>query len=102
MHATVVDSGLAQSLVLPGRALNWIDGKWIDAKLRTKSFDPATGEEIGTYADANREDAAAARWFDETQFGSALKLKVGRDNANRLLRLGLETLSRTAAASFGA
>jgi betaine-aldehyde dehydrogenase len=60
MHAAAVNSGLAQSLVLPGRALNWIDGKWIDAKLRTKSFDPATGEEIGTYADASREDVAAA------------------------------------------
>jgi gamma-resorcylate decarboxylase len=46
--------------------------------------------------------SAAARWFDEAQFSNALKLKVGRDNANRLLRLGLETLSRSAAASFGA
>lgn len=48
------------SPTLPGTALNWVDGKWIDAKQRTKSFDPATGAEIGTYADASREDAAAA------------------------------------------
>jgi betaine-aldehyde dehydrogenase len=60
MHATAVDRGLAKSLVLPGMALNWVNGKWIDAKQRTKSFDPATGAEIGTYADASREDAAAA------------------------------------------
>jgi len=46
--------------------------------------------------------SAAARWFDEAQFSNSLKLKVGRDNANRLLRLSLETVSRSAAASFGA
>jgi hypothetical protein len=51
VHAAAVNSGLAQSLFLPGRPLDWIDGKWIDAKLRTNSFDPATGEEIGTYAE---------------------------------------------------
>jgi betaine-aldehyde dehydrogenase len=60
MHATAVDKGLAKSIVLPGAALNWVDGNWIDAKQRTKSFDPATGAEIGTYADASREDATAA------------------------------------------
>lgn len=46
--------------------------------------------------------SAAARWFDEAQFGNALKLKVGRENANGLLRLGIEAVSRSAAASFGA
>jgi transcriptional regulator of acetoin/glycerol metabolism len=48
------------SPALPGTALNWVDGKWVDAKQRAKNFDPATGAEIGTYADASREDAAAA------------------------------------------
>jgi gamma-resorcylate decarboxylase len=46
--------------------------------------------------------SAAARWFDEAQFSNSLKLKVGRDNAIRLLRLGLENVSRSAAAAFGA
>lgn len=45
---------------VPGTALNWIDGEWVDANKTTDSFDPATGERIGTYADASREDAAAA------------------------------------------
>jgi len=60
VHATAIESGLTAPLNLPGRALNWVDGKWIDAKQRSKSFDPATGEGIGTYADASREDAEAA------------------------------------------
>lgn len=46
--------------VLPGAALNWIDGEWVNANKTTDSFDPATGQRIGTYADASREDAAAA------------------------------------------
>jgi betaine-aldehyde dehydrogenase len=46
--------------VLPGAALNWIDGEWVNANKTTDSFDPATDERIGTYADASREDAAAA------------------------------------------
>src|SRR5271170_5062463 len=46
--------------VLPGAALNWIDGEWVNANKTTDSFDPATGERIGTYAAASREDAAAA------------------------------------------
>jgi acyl-CoA reductase-like NAD-dependent aldehyde dehydrogenase len=60
MHATQVESRLTELQPLPGRALNWVDGKWVDAKQRSKSFDPATGEEIGTYADASHENAAAA------------------------------------------
>ena len=32
---------------LPGTALNWIDGEWVDANKTTESFDPATGERIG-------------------------------------------------------
>ena len=60
MHATAVDRDPAQLLVLPGQALNWVDGKWIDARQRSKSFDPAPGAEIGTYADASRDDAAVA------------------------------------------
>ena len=46
-----------QEPALPGNALNWIGGEWVDAKQRKKSFDRATGEEIGSYADASRGDA---------------------------------------------
>jgi len=60
MHTTTLDSSLAQRLVLPGRALNWIDGDFADARQRSISFNPATGEEIGTFADASREDDAVA------------------------------------------
>ena len=42
MDTTAVDSSPAQRLVLPGRALNWINGKLADARQRSISFDPAT------------------------------------------------------------
>ena len=41
-------------------AMNWIDGRWRDAGKRSDSFDPATGERIGSYADADVDDALAA------------------------------------------
>jgi gamma-resorcylate decarboxylase len=44
---------------------------------------------------------AAARWFDEAQFSNELKLKVGRENANRLFDLGLKPISASATAAFG-
>jgi betaine-aldehyde dehydrogenase len=59
MYVTPVETRFS-SLPLPGKALNWIDGRWIDANQRSRSFNPATGEEIGTYADASREDATVA------------------------------------------
>jgi len=31
-------------------ARHWIDGKWRDSAQHHESFDPATGEKIGTYA----------------------------------------------------
>ena len=40
--------------------MSWIGGKWADAAKRTESFDPATANSIGTYADASLEDAKAA------------------------------------------
>jgi acyl-CoA reductase-like NAD-dependent aldehyde dehydrogenase len=33
---------------LSGTALNWIDGEWVDTNKTTDSFDPATGERIGS------------------------------------------------------
>jgi acyl-CoA reductase-like NAD-dependent aldehyde dehydrogenase len=47
-------------------AKNWIDGQWVSSGDLRASFDPATGQQIGTYAHASSEDvqrafAAAAR-----------------------------------------
>lgn len=42
------------------RATNWISGEWLDSDKRTASFDPATGQQIGTYADAGHSDVVAA------------------------------------------
>lgn len=39
-------------------ATNWIGGSWVDSQTRTSSYNPANGEEIGTYADG---DAAVAQ-----------------------------------------
>ena len=45
-------------------ARHWIDGNWCDSAKHQDSFDPATGEKIGSYAvggaDEAREAVAAA------------------------------------------
>jgi gamma-resorcylate decarboxylase len=46
--------------------------------------------------------SSAARWFDDAQFSNGLKLKVGRENANRLLGLKLKPVSTAFAAGFAA
>ncbi len=38
----------------------WIDGKWVDSDRRSNSIDPATGEVIGCYADADASAGQAA------------------------------------------
>ena len=43
-----------------GLAKSWIGGQWADSEKRTESFDPSTGKSVGTYADANLDDAKAA------------------------------------------
>lgn len=63
-----------------GQAMNWIEGQWVDSSKRTRSFDPATGEPIGTYADASLSDAEAA-------VAAAVKTFVNTDwKENRRLR----------------
>lgn len=62
-------------------ATNWIDGKFIDAAVRSESFDPATGETIGTYADGDAGVAAtcvqvAQRAFAETTWKSDRLLRA--------------------------
>jgi betaine-aldehyde dehydrogenase len=42
------------------RALNWVNGAWLDAVKQSPSFNPATSEQIGTYADASADDVALA------------------------------------------
>ncbi len=64
-----------------GLAKNWIGGAWLDASKRTKSFDPATGQSIGDYADASLEDtecatAAAVRAFNETDWKDNRRLRA--------------------------
>jgi betaine-aldehyde dehydrogenase len=41
-------------------ALNWINNKWVDNHNHKESFDPASGQEIGTYADGGKREAIAA------------------------------------------
>lgn len=42
----------------------------------------------------------AGRWFDDMRLDEALKLRIGRENANRLFKLGLATLGRSSVAGF--
>ncbi len=46
--------------------------------------------------------SSAARWFDDAQLSNALRLKVGRENANRLFGLKLKPVSTADAAGFAA
>lgn len=62
-------------------ATNWINGEWLDSSKRTDSFDPATGELIGTYADASLADAkravaAAVLVFKSTDWKENRKLRA--------------------------
>lgn len=41
-------------------ARHWIGGDWIDSQTRLDSINPATGETIGTYADAGESEATQA------------------------------------------
>ena len=72
------------------RAMNWINGEWVDSNKRTASVDPATGHRIGTYADASHADVEAAiraamkafkqtRWKDDR----SLRAKVLNQMADR-------------------
>lgn len=44
----------------PLSAHHWIGGDWIDTQTRLDSINPATGETIGTYADAGEAEATLA------------------------------------------
>ena len=63
-------------------ALNWIDGEWRDSSRREASFNPATSEQIGTYAAADgigiAQDALAAalRAFRDTPWARDRHLRA--------------------------
>jgi betaine-aldehyde dehydrogenase len=63
-----------------GVAMNWIDGDLVDLDKHTDSFDPATGERIGSYADASRADVeravqAAVRAFESSDWKDNRRLR---------------------------
>jgi acyl-CoA reductase-like NAD-dependent aldehyde dehydrogenase len=88
MSSTLISNTVKVASV--GRAMNWINGKWVDSQKRTNSFDPSTSQEIGTYADASHADVesaiqAAARAFANTDWkdNRHLRSKVLNQLADR-------------------
>lgn len=76
---------------LNSSARNWIDGEWVDAEQSGISINPATGEQIGGYADGGQKEAqkaveAAVRAFRETSWKNdhALRSKVLLAIANQI------------------
>lgn len=74
-------------------AKNWIDGDWMDSEKHSISFNPATGEPIGMYADGGRKEAekavaAALRAFRDTSWKNdhALRSKVLLSMADQIER----------------
>ncbi|MCW5658748.1 MAG: aldehyde dehydrogenase family protein [Burkholderiaceae bacterium] len=72
------------TLAATRHACHWIDGQWRDSADRRHSFNPATGETIGSYAVGKEEDAAAAvaaavRAFRDTNW------RISRDLRTRVL-----------------
>jgi len=61
-------------------ALNWINNQWTDSKKYKNSFNPATGEVIGKYADGGKDEAVAAiaaakKAFKESEWKSNRHLR---------------------------
>lgn len=62
-------------------ARHWIGGEWVDSGEHADSFDPATGERIGTYAEAgaaeaDRAVAVALRTFRESPWRGDRRLRA--------------------------
>jgi betaine-aldehyde dehydrogenase len=75
------NTGISNALGRPAK--NWIDGEWVDSRTHALSYNPATGEPIGMYADgglAEAQQAVAAAWqaFQENAWKSdhALRTKI--------------------------
>jgi betaine-aldehyde dehydrogenase len=65
---------------LNSMAKNWINGEWVGAEQSAISYNPATGEQIGSYADGGRKEAqkaveAAVKAFRETSWKSDYTLR---------------------------
>ena len=64
-----------------GTAMHWIDGQWLDSGEPHASINPATGEIIGNYSYAGRQEAelavnAALRAFRETDWKDNRSLRA--------------------------
>ena len=77
-------------MTLQLKARHWIGGEWVEAHDRAESFDPATGETIGSYTEASEVDAkagisAALKAFEETDWreNRRLRAKVLNEMADR-------------------
>ena len=62
-------------------ARHWIAGEWVDSADHRESFDPATGDKIGTYAEAgeieaDRAVAAALKAFRESPWRGDRRLRA--------------------------
>ncbi|MGP5741755.1 aldehyde dehydrogenase family protein [Pseudomonas aeruginosa] len=62
-------------------ARHWIDGQWLDSSHHGQSIDPATGNPIGSYADAGQIEVqqaidAASRAFRESPWKHERKLRA--------------------------
>ncbi|WP_353436660.1 aldehyde dehydrogenase family protein [Pseudomonas aeruginosa] len=62
-------------------ARHWIDGQWLDSRRHGQSIDPATGNPIGSYADAGQIEVqqaidAASRAFRESPWKHERKLRA--------------------------
>jgi len=61
--------------------MNWVNGAWVDATKRSDSYNPETGERIGSYAPAVRADVevavqAAVRAFESTDWKDNRRLRA--------------------------
>ena len=76
----VVMASTGNKAALP-HAQHWIAGEWVDSDVHHDSFNPATGERIGTYAEAGAQEAdravaAALRAFRETPWRGDRRLRA--------------------------
>ena len=70
---------------MPEMARHWIAGAWLESELVADSYNPATGELLGRFADGGEAEARAAvdaarRAFENTDWGRdrALRSRVRR------------------------
>src|SRR3954452_17159213 len=78
-------------------ARHWIDGNWCDSAKHQDSFDPATGEKIGSYAVGGADEAREAvattlRAFLETDWKThrELRARVLLDKVDRVFCAALK------------